>query len=176
MLVRSPPVHQNRVGGCGLVGNGVSALPCQLTYSDDEVLCMKETLAYSLVSLLCFGLWGIFGKLSAVHIKAEHAIVYEAVGIVLVALVILVKCDFKLEIDVKGIGYSVLVGVCGIVGTLVYLLAITKGNAAVATFITALYPVLVLAFSYFVFNEPISGQQGVAIVCALFSIVLFALS
>ena len=136
---------------------------------------MKETLAYSLVSLLCFGLWGIFGKLSTFHIKVYHAIVYEAVGIVFVALVILVKFDFRLETDAKGIGYSVLVGISGIIGTLVYLLAMTKGNTVVATFITALYPVLVLAFSYFVGNEPISGQQGVAMACALVSIALFAL-
>jgi uncharacterized membrane protein len=137
---------------------------------------MKDWLSYSLLSLLCFGLWGFFSKLSSIYIKAQHAIIYEAIGIALVALCLAIKYQFKIDTPVLGIIYSALIGITGISGTLFLLLAMKSGNTAIVTFITALYPSLVLIFSFFIFKEPISWQHGLGIVFALLSIVLFTLN
>ncbi|MFZ2726913.1 MAG: EamA family transporter [Methylococcaceae bacterium] len=137
---------------------------------------MTDWLLYSLLSLGCFGLWGIFGKLSSFYIKAQDAIIYEACGIALVALCLLIKYQFKIDTNLAGIVYSALMGISGIIGTLLLLLALKNGNTAVVTFITALYPSLVLIFSFLVFKEPISVQHAFGILFAILSILLFTLN
>ncbi len=136
---------------------------------------MKEWIIYSLLALMLFSLWGIAGKLTTFYLKAQYAIIYEALGIIAVSLVILIIYKFKIDANVMGIAYSVLVGITGILGTLLYLLAMKKGNTAVVTFITALYPNMVLVFSYFVLKEPMSMQQSLAVLFAFISILLFTL-
>jgi transporter family protein len=136
---------------------------------------MPTWLIYSLISLFCFGLWGIFSKLSSLHLPASHAIIYESAGITLVGLILLLNHQFKLETNTLGIIYSVLMGISGITGTLLLILAIKNGNTAVVTFMTALYPCLVLVFSFFILKEPINLQHGIGIIFALISILLFTL-
>jgi transporter family protein len=136
---------------------------------------MKDWIVYALLSLVCFGLWGIFAKLATFYIKAQHAIVYETLGFIIASLFILINYKFKIDINVEGIIYSTLIGITAVVGTLFLLLAINKGNTAVVTFITSLYPNLVLLVSFFIFKEPISMQQGIAILLAFISVMLFTL-
>ena len=51
--------------------------------------------------------------------------------------------------------------------------AVSKGKVSIVVLISALYPVVTIALSYFFLNETISLKEGIGMVFALTAIILF---
>ncbi len=138
---------------------------------------MQPWLLYSLIALLIWGLWGFFPKLTTNYIEPRSAMVFQSLGSLIVAIVVLIfALKLKPDVHPKGFLFAVLTGIAGICGALFFLYALSTGGktAAVVT-LTALYPLITIALSFFLLHETITLVQGIGILLALVAIVLISL-
>lgn len=133
---------------------------------------MINWFAPSLVSLFSFGLWGFFTKLSIEHIDFKSAIVYQTIGVILVALVGLSLLGFKPAADTKGFIYAVLTGFAYAFGCLFYFIAASRGKVITVVTLTALYPLITILLSYYLLKEVISIKQIFGILLAFIAMFL----
>lgn len=97
---------------------------------------MAEWLIFAILALLAYGLWGFFPKLSVGLINSKEFIIYEAIGVVLISLVILLFVG-KPNFNVRGVTFAMLTGILGIIGTLFFVAALAQGKASVIVTLTA---------------------------------------
>ena len=135
---------------------------------------MESWIIFAVLSLLAYGLWGFFPKLTVGLINSKEFIVYEAIGVILISLVILLFLG-KPSFNIRGVTFAMLTGILGIIGTLFFVAALAKGKASVIITISALYPMLVFFLASVFLKEPITLKQGVGIVFALIALVLFSI-
>ncbi len=133
-------------------------------------------LIYTAISCLLYGLWGFFSKVTTNYIEPESALVYQAIGAMLVGLFVLCRSGFNLQANNLGIFYAILVGFVATFASLFFLLALSKGKVAMVVTLTGLYPLISIILAFFILKEPISIRQGVSILLALAAIALFSWS
>jgi transporter family protein len=124
------------------------------------------------VAFLCWGVWAFLPKLTTRYLDPASAVVYEALGGVVVALVVLAALGPRLGADPRGIGLAVATGVLGVGGALAYLYAVTRGPVTLIATATALYPVLAIALAAVFLHEPVGARQWLGIVLALVALAL----
>jgi len=135
---------------------------------------MPSWFIFSLVTVVLWGFWGFFPKLASGLIDPKSALFWEAVGSVLVGIVMLFILKFKPETNPRGAIFAGITGVFGLLGALAFFYALSKGKASVVVTITALYPIAVILLSYFFLNEVISIKQITGMGFALVAMVLLA--
>lgn len=137
---------------------------------------MQPYLIFALISLLLYGLWGFFPKLASnANIDARSILVFEAIGTLAIAFVVLFAIGFKPTFNGKGFVFALLAGIAGAVGSLFFLLALSRGKASVVVTMTALYPLVVIILSTIILKEPITLKQGIGILFALAAVVMFSI-
>lgn len=135
---------------------------------------MVNWLVFAILSMLAYGLWGFFPKLTVGIINSKEFIIYEAIGVILISLVILLFLG-KPSFNIRGVTFAMLTGILGIIGTLFFVTALAKGKASVVVTITAMYPMIVIFLASVFLKEPITLKQGIGIVFALAALVLFSI-
>lgn len=135
---------------------------------------MTQWLPAAIFSLMSFGLWGFFTKLSVVHIDSKSALIYQTVGVVLVGLLALYTMDFKPATASKGILYAVLTGLAYGVGCLFYFIAASKGKIITVVTLTALYPLITILLAFLLLKEGIHLKQWCGILLAFIAILLLS--
>lgn len=128
----------------------------------------------AIVSLLCFGLWGFFSKLTINYIDARSALFYQSIGVAAIGFVALILLDFKPASTPKGISFGFLTGVAYGIGCLFYFIAADRGKVTTVVTMTALYPLITIFLAYVLLHEAISLRQGLGIFFALVAIYLLA--
>ncbi|MFW3147188.1 MAG: EamA family transporter [Thermoplasmatota archaeon] len=137
---------------------------------------LQPYLIFALISLLLYGLWGFFPKLASnANIDARSILVFEAIGTLAIAFVVLFAIGFKPTFNGKGFVFALLAGIAGAVGSLFFLLALSRGKASVVVTMTALYPLVVIILSTIILKEPITLKQGIGILFALAAVVMFSI-
>ena len=126
------------------------------------------------LSLVLWGVWGVFQKLATNQMAPRNVYFASALGGIAVVLVMLSFSKFPLRMSFEGTFFGVLAGVCSSLGGLLFLQALSRGEAALVITFTALYPVVSIILSFIVLDETITLKQGIGIVLALFSMVLMA--
>ncbi|MDH4318725.1 MAG: EamA family transporter [Desulfobulbaceae bacterium] len=129
-------------------------------------------LPYALSALIIYGLWGFFPKMAMLYIRPMSALVYEVAGALLVGLSCFFWINLKPETDPRGIIFSMLTGVCGMIGTLFFFAAADRGKISIIVSITALYPLITIILSHFILKEPIGTRQIIGMLLALAAILL----
>lgn len=122
--------------------------------------------------------WGIFGflpRLTVRYLDPRSAMVWQVLGNVTVALVLLIGLGRNVQHDPRGIGLALLTGLAGIGGALLYLFAVRSGRVAEVVTLTALYPIVSIALAWFFLGEALSPRQGLGVVLALAGLVLLVL-
>lgn len=127
---------------------------------------------FALVALIMWGLWGFFPKLTTKYIDPKSALVWEVVGSIIVGIIVLIIIGFKPAVHPKGVVFAILTGIFALLGALAFLYAISKGKASVVVTITALYPLVAIALSFFVLHEAVTIKQGIGILVALVAMIL----
>lgn len=135
---------------------------------------MREWILPAMVSFACWGLWGFTAKLATRYISPRSAMVYEVLGGLLVAAIVLYLLNFRLDVHPKGIFLALITGALGIIGALGFLYAVSKGRVSLVVSFTALYPVLGILLAVVILKEPITLKQGVGIILALIAMLLVA--
>jgi bacterial/archaeal transporter family protein len=126
------------------------------------------------LALVLWGVWGVFQKLATNQMPPRNVYFVSALGGIAVVLAMLSTSKFPLRMSFEGTFFSILAGVCSSLGGLLFLQAMSRGEAAVVITFTALYPVVSIILSFVVLDETITLKQGIGIVLALFSMVLLA--
>jgi len=96
----------------------------------------------------------------------------SALGALLVVLAILSTSRFQISLNFEGAFFALIAGVCSSLGGLLFLQAMSRGEAAIVITFTALYPAVSIILSFLLLNETITIKQGIGIVLALFSMLL----
>ena len=135
---------------------------------------MREWVIPSLGVFVAWGFWGFLPKLTVRYLPPRDAVIYEILGGVLLAVILMVIYGPRLQTDWRGVALSAITGLVGFVGALLYLRAVVNGPVSLVTTISALYPVLVIAMAYFFLGETINLRQGIGDVMAMTAIYLIA--
>ena len=135
---------------------------------------MREWVIPSLGVFGAWGFWGFLPKLTVRYLPPRDAVIYEILGGVLLAVILMVIYGPRLQTDWRGVALSAITGLVGFVGALLYLRAVVNGPVSLVTTISALYPVLVIAMAYFFLGETINLRQGIGVVMAMTAIYLIA--
>lgn len=133
---------------------------------------MENWLLSAFAALLIYGLWGFFPKLAVTYISPASALIWEVAGAMLVGLVSLFWVGFQPDTHPKGILFAVLTGVTGMVGTLFFFAAASRGKISVVVSMTALYPIITIMLAALFLREPVTAKQVLGMLCAVAAIVL----
>ena len=137
---------------------------------------MKSWILPTLLTLIFWGVWGFFPKLTVQYISPKSAIIFEILGAMLVAFSILCLLRFKLDVHPKGIALAISTGVFGLAGALCFLTAVSRGKLSSVVTVTALYPVVTLTLAFMILKEPVTIREVLGMVLALAAIVLVTTS
>jgi len=135
---------------------------------------MDKWLVSAILSLLIYGLWGFFPKIAVTFINPQSALIFEVVGAIIVGMAALAWSGFRPQLQPTGVLFAVLTGIAGMLGTLFYFAAASKGKISVVVSLTALYPLITIILAAIILREPITVKQIFGMVFALIAICLFA--
>ena len=135
---------------------------------------MKGWLIPALIALAMWGFWGFLPKLATRTIDPKSAMIYQALGNVLFAVIVLAILGFHPQFHTTGALWAILTGVFGMIGSLFFLIAVSRGRISVVAAVTALYPLLSILLAATFLHEPVTLKQGIGFVFALTSIVLLS--
>ena len=133
---------------------------------------MESWLIPASAALIIYGLWGFFPKLAVTYINPASALIYEVAGAMLVGLATLFWVGFQPESHPKGILFAVLTGVAGMLGTLCFFAAASRGKLSVVVSMTALYPLITILLAAIFLREPVTVKQLLGMFCAGAAILL----
>lgn len=133
---------------------------------------MESWLLPASAALVIYGLWGFFPKLAVTYINPVSALIYEVAGAMLVGLFSLFWVGFQPETHPRGILFAVLTGVAGMLGTLFFFAAASRGKLAVVVSMTALYPLITILLAAVFLREPVTAKQILGMLCAGAAILL----
>ena len=129
---------------------------------------------FALVTLFAWGMVGLLQKLSTNHLSAEGALIWLAVGFMILAP-LLYPGRILFTYSAPALGWALLGGTFNALGTWALLAAMKAGGkASVVSPLTALYPVVVVLLAPLVLHEFITPFQGVGVGCALIAVVLLS--
>ncbi len=123
-------------------------------------------------ALVLWGVWGLFQKLATNQMPPRNVYLFSSFGAFTVVLIMASISRFPHQVNFEGTFFAVLAGVCSSLGGLLFLQAMSRGEAAVVITFTALYPVVSVILSFILLHETITMKQGIGIVLALLSMVL----
>lgn len=124
-------------------------------------------LIHSSIALILYGFWAFFPKLVSNYITPKDAIIIESVGIAVFGFIFWIFYKNNFQVNFYGSVYAILTGVAGMLGTLFFLYALSKGKASIIVTMTAMYPLITIFLSRVFLKETISLKQWIGILLAL---------
>lgn len=125
-------------------------------------------------AVLVWGVWGFISKLVTRHLDPHTAMVYQGIGNGVVAVAVAATVWKSLRAHPVATPLAVLGGVCGLLGTLLFLRAIAIGDAVVVVPFTALYPLVTVVLCAVFLKEPLTAAHVAGIVLALAAAALLS--
>jgi transporter family protein len=135
---------------------------------------LKTWHLYAVLTILTWGLWGVFSKLAANFAKPRQALLFQTVGVLAFAAVVLVMERFKVDWNGAGFGWAALGGFFAFTGFLTFFAALDKGETSTVVTLSALYPMVTILISVAFLHERLTPRQGIGIVLALIASALLA--
>jgi transporter family protein len=148
-------------------------LECKAGNSGTEAL-MKLWYVYSALTVVTWGLWGVFSKLASNYSKPKQALLFQTAGVLAFAVVVLFMEKFRFEWSVPGFSWAALGGFFAFIGFLTFFAALDQGKASTVVTLSALYPLVTILLSILFLQERLTPRQGIGIVFALIASVLLA--
>jgi transporter family protein len=135
---------------------------------------VKTWYLYALLTVLTWGLWGVFSKLASNYSKPRQALLFQTVGVLIFAGLVLVLENFRIEWSTAGFTWAALGGFFAFVGFLTFFAALDHGKTSTVVTLSALYPLVTILLSIAFLHEKLSPRQGAGIVLALIASALLA--
>jgi len=135
---------------------------------------LKTWYFYAIMTVVTWGLWGVFSKLASNYTKPRQALLFQTVGVLAFAGIVLFMERFKIEWNTAGFTWAALGGFFAFVGFLTFFAALEKGSASTVVTLSALYPLVTILISITLLHEELNTRQGIGIVLALIAGALLA--
>lgn len=135
---------------------------------------MKIWYLYAVLTVVTWGLWGLCSKIAANYAKPRQALLFQTVGIIVFAVVVLILEKFKIEWNALGFGWAAVGGFLAFVGFLTFFAALDQGKASTVVTLSALYPLVTILLSITFLREKLTTRQGIGIVVALIASMLLS--
>ncbi len=135
---------------------------------------LKTWYLYAVLTVITWGLWGVFSKLASNYSKPRQALLFQTAGILAFAVIVLIMEKFHFEWSLPGFSWAALGGFFAFVGFLTFLAALDEGKASTVVTLSALYPLVTILLSIAFLHEKLTARQGAGIVFALIASVLLA--
>jgi bacterial/archaeal transporter family protein len=135
---------------------------------------LKLWYVYAVLTVVTWGLWGVFSKLASNYSKPRQALLFQTVGVLAFAIVVLVVEKFRFEWSAPGFTWAALGGFFAFVGFLTFFAALEDGKASTVVTLSALYPLVTILISIAFLHEKLNARQGIGIALALIASVLLA--
>jgi transporter family protein len=121
----------------------------------------------ALLTLLSWGVVGVFQKLAVERIGVQMALLWAVFGFLLLQPFVF-PTESLLAYSAKSLVCAVLNGICNGLGILCLMAAMQHGGkASIVESLSALYPVLVVILSPLLLNERLSAFHLIGIGCAV---------
>ncbi len=136
----------------------------------------KLWLVFALITTTFWGVWGAFIEITEkAGFPATLGYIVWSLTMIIPALVALRVIHWKLEYDLKSIGYGAIIGFLGAGGQLIlFANALTRGPAYLIFPIISLSPVATILLSYIFLKERASKLGWIGIILALVAIPLLS--
>jgi bacterial/archaeal transporter family protein len=124
-----------------------------------------------------FFFWGFTAflpKLTVRYLSPKSALLFETLGGMIVAFIILSSLKFKPDLHPKGILLAMTSGALAFSGALCFYYAASKGPISLVATVSGLSPVMPVLLAMIVLREPLSVKQGLGIVLGILSMALIA--
>jgi uncharacterized membrane protein len=92
---------------------------------------------------------------------------FQTVGVIAFALMVLCFEHFRLDWSPTGFGWSFAAGLVNFVGFLAFFAAVEKGKVSTVIALSSLYPMITILLSVLLLHERVSRREGIGIVLAL---------
>lgn len=125
-------------------------------------------------AFFCWGVWAFLPKLTVRYIDPRSAVIFGALGGLLVAIISAFSLGFRIQTDPRGIGLALLTGVLGVAGAMAFLFAARSGPISIVATVTALYPILTIILAAVFLAEPVTARQWAGMVLGFIAIALIA--
>jgi len=135
---------------------------------------MDSWFIWTILAMVTFGAWGFFPKLAVNYITPLSAMIYQVIGGLLVGIVGLAVVNFKPETHPMGMLYALLTGITGVLGTLFYYAAASRGQISIVVSLTALYPLITILLAILFLHETLVLKQVIGLGFAVAAIILLA--
>ncbi|MBW2465831.1 MAG: EamA family transporter [Deltaproteobacteria bacterium] len=135
---------------------------------------MESWFLWTILSLVTFGFWGFFPKLAVQYINPQSALIYQVLGGMFVGAMALALIGFRPQTQPMGILFALLTGITGVLGTLFYYAAASRGQISIVVSLTALYPLITILLAILFLHETLNLRQMVGLCFAIGAIVLLA--
>lgn len=134
---------------------------------------MKLAYVYALLTILAWGLWGVFSKLASNYTRPRQVLLFQTAGSVAFAILVLFLEHFKVQWTFPGFSWAFLAGFINFIGFLTFFGALQQGaKASTLVTMTALYPVVTILVSISLLHEKLTPRQFVGIALALTASIL----
>ncbi len=134
----------------------------------------EDWVIFSMIALVLWGFWAFFPKLATKYMDPKSVLIWEVVGFLIVGVILLFIFGVKADTNPKGVFFAILTGVVGVIATLLFMYAISKGKASVVVTMTALYPIVTIILSALILKETITLKQAIGILFAIVGIILMS--
>ena len=135
---------------------------------------MASWIAYSLLCLLLWGLWGLFLKLAYEGSTWLEVYFLSAVASFALALTVFLLGSGKVSVS-KSTALALLAGLFGGGGYVLFMKALETGKASIVIPLTALYPAVTVILALLFLGEKLSATQAVGIALAVVATILLSM-
>ncbi len=137
---------------------------------------MPAWLAYTLITVLFWGVWGFESKLLVDRTSPYTGQVLFTAGLLIPALFVLFsRKRFAGKRRAPGLFFAVLTGLLGGIGNIAFFVALAKGSASVIVPLTSLSPLVTVLVGVVFLKEKMRWFQYLGLVLALIAIYLLSL-
>jgi len=132
-------------------------------------------LLFSLLTILFWGLWGFFIKLSARYLEWYQIYVLGNVAAFLLSVYLLARYGVDFVGSGKGVLLGIAAGVVGTLGYIFFILATKTGKVSIVVPLTAIYPAVTFILAILLLREPFNLRHLVGMILALTGAILLSL-
>jgi transporter family protein len=144
-----------------------------------SLLAMPRWLVFSVLTIGCWGAWGVVSKLASNDIDANTNQVLFTLGLLPLIAIAVRSPSLSAgvgEVRRAGIGWAFLTGILGGVGNIAFFRAlVVGGQASVVVPVTALFPLVTVILALAVLRERLGLLQKIGLALALIAIYLISM-
>jgi transporter family protein len=136
---------------------------------------MPRWLAFSLLTILSWGAWGVVSKIVSDGVDANTNQVFFTLGLLPLMLIVMRERTRGGRQNRAGIGWAFLTGILGGTGNIAFFRALAVGgNASIVVPVTALFPLVTVILAVGVLHERLGTAQKVGLLLAFAAIYLLS--